>query len=100
VSEQEDDVGFPDTYWDQEAVKKIPAIYTNRVFVQHLGQGMMKVNFGEIVSDPTEPSYHASLVMTAANASEFAGLIYQMAQAILAPPPPTPAENQGSGDAA
>ncbi len=77
-----------------EAVKKLNAIYTNQVFVQPLGDGNIRINFGETLDE--EPRYHTSVVVSAANALDFANLVARMANSILSPPPvftPTPRNN-------
>lgn len=72
---------------DTDAAKKNNGIFTNRIFVQHLGEGMLRLNFGEILA-ADDPSYHTALVISAANAVTFAELIYRMGNAALTPPPP------------
>lgn len=80
VSDLFEDVENP--WADQEAVKRITGLYTNRIFVQHLGDGMLRLNFGEIL-DPDDPSYHTALVISAGNAKAFAELIVRQANAAL-----------------
>jgi hypothetical protein len=75
-----------DNWLETEAVKKLNGQFTNRLFVQHLGDGLLRLNFGD-VQDSSDPSYHTALVITAANAIQFAELIYRMgnaAHAVLA----------------
>lgn len=77
----------PEDHWlHREAVKKLTAVYASRIFVQPVGQGMVRLSFGEALDDD-DPIYHTSIVMTATNAAQFAELIYSTSQAILAPPP-------------
>ena len=71
---------------DLEAVKKLTGQFVNRIFVQHMGDGMLRLNFGEVL-DADDPTYHTALVISAANAMSFAELIYGMAQQAIAPPP-------------
>jgi hypothetical protein len=75
-----EEVAADDLWMDQEAAKKLTGIYTNRVFVQPLGDGLVRVNFGEVL-DESEPTYHTALVMTAINAAAFAELIQRLANA-------------------
>lgn len=70
-------------WMDREAVKKLTGTYANRIFVQHLGEQMLRLNFGEVL-DPDDPTYHTALVLSAANAKLFADLIYRQANAALA----------------
>ena len=93
-----------DTWMDQEAVKKLNGLFVNRIYVQHLGDQMMRLNFGEVL-DPDDPSYHTALVISAANAKAFAELIFQHANAALAPPvitvtptPIPPTEDAADGE--
>jgi len=89
-------------YWeDREAAKKLTGVFANRVYVQPISPGMVRVNFGEVLDE--EPTYHTAIVLTAADAMSFAALIYQVAQANLPAPPPivtTPAAGaENNGDA-
>ena len=73
-----------DAQWEErEAAKKNTGLFTNRVFAQPLGDGLVRVNFGEVID--TEPSYHTAIVITAANAVAFGELIYRMGIALTPP---------------
>lgn len=74
-----------DTWLDTEAAKKLNGQFTNRIFVQHLGDGLIRLNFGDVL-DVEEPSYHTAIVLTANNAVQFAELIYRMGNAAMPPP--------------
>jgi hypothetical protein len=74
---------IPDEYWEQrDASKKNPGLYTNQIYVQHLGEGLLRLSFGEVLDD--EPRYHSALVLTAHNAYAFGELMMRMAQAAAA----------------
>ena len=101
VAEQaEADVDW-DTWLNSEAVKKLNGQFTNRLFVQHLGDGLIRLNFGDVM-DAQEPTYHTAIVLTASNAMQFAELIYRMASAAIPPPvvtvPAPPPEGQDHGE--
>lgn len=67
-----------DNFWeDREAAKAIAAKFSNRIYVQPIGQGMVRIAFGEILD--SSPSYHTVVVVTAAQALDFANVIYNMA---------------------
>lgn len=66
-----------DTWLNAEAVKKLNGQFANRLFVQHLGDGLLRLNFGDVM-DESEPAYHTAIVVTAANAISIAELIYRM----------------------
>lgn len=65
------------TWLNADAAKKLSGQFSNRLFAQHLGDGLLRLNFGDVM-DPDEPTYHTALVITAANAVQFAQLIYRM----------------------
>ncbi|HEX4694978.1 hypothetical protein [Sphingomonas sp.] len=66
-----------DSWMDREAAKKLNGLYANRVYVQPLGSGMVRINFGEII-DADDPSYHSAIVVTAEQATQFGELIYRL----------------------
>lgn len=70
------------SWLDLEATKKIHGIFANRIYVQPLGDGMVRLNFGEVL-DNDDPTYHTALVMTASQAESFARLIHKVSLAIL-----------------
>ena len=70
-----------DNWEDREASKKNDGKFANRIYVQPLGNGMVRVNFGEVLDE--FPSYHTAIVMTAANAVEFAGLMQNVGAAVM-----------------
>ena len=76
---------IPDLWEDREASKHLNAIFANRIFVQAVGDGLVRLNFGEITEE--EPRYHSALLVSAHSAASFAQLMYQMASAILPPVP-------------
>lgn len=66
-----------DDYWeDREASKKLTGRYANRIYVQPLGNGMVRINFGEVLDE--EPSYHSAIVVTAEQAIGFAHVIFNV----------------------
>lgn len=71
-----------DNWEDREASKKIDGKFANRVYVQPLGNGMVRVNFGEVLDE--YPSYHTAVVMTASDALRFAGLIHSVSDSVMA----------------
>lgn len=76
----------PQDYWlETEAAKKIQGLFANQVYVQHLGSGLLRVNFGEVLDE--DPRFHSAIVLTAENAYAFGALMQRMAQAAVAPPP-------------
>jgi len=69
-------------FWEHtEAAKKLNALYTNRIYVQPLGEGIVRINFGETMD--AEPSYHTAIAATPEQAIEFASLIYRVANTML-----------------
>ena len=75
-----------DVYWeDREASKGVNGIYTNRVFVYQTNDGLLRINFGEMVDDA--PRYHTAIVVSPTNAVIFAQLMHQVASPMIQPPP-------------
>jgi hypothetical protein len=73
-----------DDDWEHiEAAKKIDAIFANQVFVQPLGDGLLRLNFGEVLDD--QPRYHSAIVISARNGLALADLIDRIARATLTP---------------
>ncbi len=71
-----------DMYWeDREATKKIDGKFANRIYVQPVGDGMVRINLGEVLDD--EPSYHTAVVVTAERAVDFAKLLQRVAEEIV-----------------
>jgi hypothetical protein len=104
-----------DPYWeDRDASKANKGVFANRIYVQPLGNGMVRINFGEVLDD--QPTYHTAIVVTAEQAVGFAQVIYNIgagveeaerlaaeeaARASASPPPSIdtqPANNPGSND--
>lgn len=75
----------PDLWLHREAAKKLNALYSNRIFVQPLPEGLVRLNFGEVL-DEDEPTYHSCVILTAENALQFADLIRNVAAGLLPPP--------------
>jgi hypothetical protein len=72
-----------DDLWEhQEASKKLTALYANRIFAQPLGEGVLRVNFGEM-TETIDPSYHSAIVVTPELALEFADVIFRVATELL-----------------
>lgn len=88
-------------YWmEREAAKKINALFANRIYVQPIATGMVRLNFGEML-DEYDPTYHTAIVLTAEEAVSFAVLIHRIGTALLSPPPiiqTVPAEDADNGD--
>jgi len=85
----------PIDYWEErEAAKKVNGLYANHVYVQPLGQGMVRVNFGEVLDE--EPRYHTAVVLTPENARDFAILMYQIAVRLAPEPELSPEQPQGT----
>ena len=81
--------GALDNWEHVDAIKKLTAAYVNQLFIQPLGDGNLRLNFGEALDE--EPRYHTAIVISAANAKSFAELIHRWAVDTLAPslvPPP------------
>lgn len=75
---QEDDL------WEHnEAAKRITAQYANRIFVQPLGEGTVRISFGEM-TDSVDPIYHTSIVATPELAMQFAEVMHQVARDLVA----------------
>jgi hypothetical protein len=74
-----DDINGADLWEDQEAAKKITGQFANRIFVQPLQNGLVRINFGEVLD--TEASYHTAIVVTAEQAIGFAQVIYNISTA-------------------
>ncbi|RYE03221.1 MAG: hypothetical protein EOP61_05520 [Sphingomonadales bacterium] len=73
----------PEDYWEEEeASKAIRGMFTNRLYVQHLGSGLLRLNYAEVLTEH-DPQYHTALVMTAENAFAFGQLMQRMAMAAL-----------------
>ncbi len=69
-------------FWQEiEAAKKINGLFANRIYVQPLGDGMVRINLGEVLDEET--SYHSAVVVTALQAKQFAQVIFNVASAIL-----------------
>lgn len=68
---------------DLEKVSRLTSLYANRLFVQTLENGLVRLNFGEI-HNAGDPRYHTSVVLTCLDAIEFAQLIYNMSSTSLA----------------
>lgn len=63
---------------DLESSRKLRGLFTDRIYVQPHGDGMhMRINFGEVVGGETQ--YHTAIVVSSANAVEFASLIHRLA---------------------
>ena len=68
-----------DLWEDREAAKKITGQFANRIFVQPLKNGLVRINFGEVLDE--EASYHTAIIVTAEQAVEFAQVIYNISTA-------------------
>lgn len=69
--------------WEHnEAAKKVAAQYANRIFVQPLAEGTVRISFGEM-TDSIDPIYHTSIVATPEIAIEFAEVIHRVARQML-----------------
>lgn len=79
-----------DLWEHSEAAKKLNALYANRIYVQPLPEGAVRINFGETMD--ADPSYHTAIVATPHQALDFASVIFRIAQAMI--------EDQKSADAA
>ena len=77
----EEDEPVEDYWEDREAAKKINGIYANRIFVQPLGDGMVRINLGEVIDE--DRSYHTAAVVTAHQAVAFAQIIYSIATSVI-----------------
>lgn len=81
-SSMSNDEPMEQDFWeDTFAAKKLNGIYSNRIYAQPLGDGMVRINFGEILDD--EPRYHTAIVATAAQVKAFAQLMFNVSQAVL-----------------
>lgn len=83
-----------DFWFENEAAKKLNGLYANRIYVQPLGEGMVRINFGEVLDE--DSSYHTAIVVTAQQAKQFAQVIFNVATAVVEReyvpvPPPIPA---------
>jgi hypothetical protein len=92
----EQELSFDPNWEDTEASKKLTGVFANRIYVQHLGEGMLRLNFGEVL-DPHDPTYHTALVISGANAKLFAELIYRMGDAAITPQKMPAPEGQQDG---
>lgn len=78
----------PNEDWDhKDAASKITATFANQAFVQPLGDGLIRISFGETFPDELEVRYHTSVVMSARNALELAQIMYRFSAPIVAPTP-------------
>lgn len=71
-----------DLWEHSEAAKKITAQYANRIFSQPLGEGMVRITFGEM-TETIDPVYHTSIVVTPELALEFAEVIHRVASTVI-----------------
>lgn len=78
ASQADDD----DLYLHAEAVKKVTALYANRIFAQPMAEGMVRVSFGEM-SDTFDPSYHSAIALTPELALEFADVVQRVAARVM-----------------
>jgi hypothetical protein len=69
-----------DLWLDVEASKKNVGQFANRIFVQPLGNGMVRINLGEVLDD--DPSYHTAIVVTAEQGMQFASLIHSISNKV------------------
>ena len=77
-----------DDWENREAARRINALFANQVFVQPVGDGMLRINFGQVLTDE-EPSYHSAVVISGQNAVAFGELIYRYGRILTAPPQPS-----------
>ncbi|OYW47088.1 MAG: hypothetical protein B7Z08_07560 [Sphingomonadales bacterium 32-68-7] len=70
-----------DLYLHAEAAKKLNALYANRLFVQPLGEGLIRLNLGEF--HDWEPTYHSASVMTPEMALELATVLHRVALRVM-----------------
>jgi hypothetical protein len=70
-----------DEWEHRDAAKKVSAIYANQVYIQPMAEGLIRVNFGEVMDE--DPSYHTAIVLTPANCLLFSDLMARMATAVL-----------------
>jgi hypothetical protein len=83
---------YNDDWEHRDAARKISALFANQVYVQPVGDGMLRINFGQVLSDD-EPSYHTAVVVSARNAVAAGELLYRYGQSLLplepvvSPPP-------------
>ena len=77
-----DEVDENDLWEHNDAAKKVPAQYANRIFVQPLGEGMVRISMGEM-NETIDPIYHTSIVATPELAMEFAEVIHRVAGQLL-----------------
>jgi hypothetical protein len=68
-----------------EEIKKLRASYANQVFVQPMGDGNLRLNFGETLDE--ESLYHTAVVLSYGNAIELSSLIQRMVAAAYGAPP-------------
>ncbi len=62
---------------DLQSSRKLRGLFTDRVYVQPHGDGMhLRINLGEVVGG--EAQYHTAIVVSSADALEFAELIHRM----------------------
>jgi len=76
-----DEDGPQDLWEDIEEAKKINGTFANRIFVQPLGNGMVRINFGEVLDE--FPSYHTAIVVRADQAAGFAQVIYNISTGVI-----------------
>ena len=82
------EVDASDNWEHIDAIKKLTAVYVNQLFIQPLGDGNLRLNFGEALDD--EPRYHTAIVISAENAKLFSELVYRWAVDTITPPVITP----------
>lgn len=78
---EDDPVEEQDFWYEMEAAKKINGLFANRIYVQPLGEGLVRINFGEVLD--ADPSYHSAVVVTALQAKQFAQVIFNVATSVV-----------------